>query len=53
MESLVSVSCPESAVCNSPMPTASIWQDILAQAVTGELMAAMNYRSLSTICDDP
>ena len=37
--------------CTSP--TAPIWQDILAQAVTGELMAAMNYASLSEICDDP
>ncbi len=53
MESLVSLNCPEPVVCNSALPTASIWQDILAQAVTGELMAAMNYQSLSTICDDP
>jgi rubrerythrin len=34
-------------------PTALIWQDVLAQAMTGELMAAMNYTSLSEICDDP
>ncbi len=53
MESLVSMNCPETVACNSALPTASIWQDILAQAVTGELMAAMNYRALSTICDDP
>jgi fatty aldehyde decarbonylase len=53
MESLTSLSCSEPVVCNSASPTASIWQDILAQAVTGELMAAMNYRALSTICDDP
>jgi fatty aldehyde decarbonylase len=53
MESLVSLNCPEPDACNSLFPTASIWQDILAQAVTGELMAAMNYRSLSSICDDP
>ena len=53
MESLVSLNRPEPVVCNSPLATASIWQDILAQAVTGELMAAMNYRALSTICDDP
>ncbi len=32
---------------------AAIWQDILAQAVTGEQLAAMNYASLSEICDDP
>ena len=31
----------------------TIWQDILAQAVTGEQLAAMNYTSLSEICDDP
>jgi fatty aldehyde decarbonylase len=34
--------------CHAP-----IWQDILAQAVTGEQLAAMNYTSLSDICDDP
>src|SRR5438045_7593747 len=34
--------------CHAP-----IWQDILAQAMTGELLAAMNYISLSEICDDP
>jgi fatty aldehyde decarbonylase len=34
--------------CHAP-----IWQDILAQAVTGEQLAAMNYTSLSQICDDP
>src|SRR4029077_8199009 len=27
--------------------------DILAQAMTGEVLAAMNYASLSEICDDP
>jgi fatty aldehyde decarbonylase len=32
---------------------APIWQDILAQAMTGELLAAMNYASLAEICDDP
>src|SRR5271168_2334973 len=39
--------------CTSLSTSAPIWQDILAQAVTGELMAAMNYASLSEICDDP
>src|SRR5206468_8107825 len=34
-------------------PTAPIWQDVLAQAVTGELVAAMNYGALAEICDDP
>ena len=53
MESLVSLTCSEQVVCNSNLPTTSIWQDVLAQAVTGELMAAMNYSALSTICDDP
>jgi fatty aldehyde decarbonylase len=53
MESLVSLNCSEQVACNSPLSTASIWQDVLAQAVTGELMAAMNYSTLSTICDDP
>jgi fatty aldehyde decarbonylase len=39
--------------CTSLSCNAPIWQDILAQAVTGELLAAMNYASLSEICDDP
>src|SRR5215467_8673575 len=39
--------------CSSLSPTTPIWQDILAQAMTGELIAAMNYTSLSEICDDP
>src|SRR5260370_11654120 len=34
-------------------PSVPIWQDVLAQAITGELLAAMNYASLSEICDDP
>ncbi len=34
-------------------PSVLIWQDVLAQAITGELIAAMNYTSLSEICDDP
>lgn len=33
--------------------TAEIWQDILAQARTGELVAAMNYSALAGICEDP
>lgn len=51
MESLVALNGSEHVVC--PSPNASIWQDILAQAVTGELMAAMNYTALSTISDHP
>ena len=42
--------CP-TIECTSP--TAPIWQDVLAQAITGELIAAMNYTSLSEICADP
>jgi rubrerythrin len=33
--------------------TTAIWQDVLAQSVTGELVAAMNYTALAEICDDP
>ena len=51
-ESLIRPGCStterESLVSSAP-----IWQDVLAQAVTGELLAAMNYTSLSEICDDP
>ena len=39
--------------CTSPSLTAPIWQDVLAQAVTGELMAAINYAALAEICEDP
>ncbi len=50
MEPLTSVNC--SAIeCTSLH--APIWQDILAQAMTGELLAAMNYTSLSEMCTDP
>jgi fatty aldehyde decarbonylase len=42
------------AVVASSIPLASlIWQDVLAQAITGELIAAMNYESLAQICADP
>ncbi len=41
MESFVSLNCSQPVIRNSPSPTASIWQDVLAQAVTGEFMAAM------------
>jgi hypothetical protein len=30
-----------------------IWQDVLAQVMTGELVAAMNYTALAGICEDP
>src|ERR1700677_4035381 len=39
--------------CTSLSPSAAIWQDVLAQAMTGELVAAMNYTALAEICDDP
>jgi rubrerythrin len=52
MEPVISVNCP-SIECCSLSASAPIWQDILAQAVTGELLAAMNYASLSEMCDDP
>jgi fatty aldehyde decarbonylase len=52
MESLIGLSCSTTA-CNSLSPSAPIWQDVLAQAMTGELVAAMNYTSLSEICHDP
>src|SRR5208282_3905489 len=52
MEPLIDVN--RSAMeCTSHFSTAPIWQDILAQAVTGELLAALNYASLAEICDDP
>jgi len=50
MGTLIGLNC-STVECTSL--TAPIWQDILAQAVTGELMAAMNYASLSEICKDP
>jgi fatty aldehyde decarbonylase len=52
METLVGINC-STIECTSLSPTAPIWQDVLAQAMTGELIAAMNYTSLSEICDDP
>jgi fatty aldehyde decarbonylase len=38
-----------------PTPTfaTSTWTDILAHAMTGELIASMNYTALAGICDDP
>jgi len=52
METLISLNC-STIKCTSLSPTAPIWQDVLAQAITGERLAAMNYASLSEICDDP
>lgn len=39
--------------CTSLSPTAPIWQDVLAQAMTGEMLAVINYTSLAEVCDDP
>lgn len=52
MESLIRPGCSMTEGV-SRSSTAPIWQDVLAQAVTGEMLAAMNYTSLSEICDDP
>src|SRR6266850_6553339 len=49
MESLMELETPTECAA----PTAPIWQDVLAQAVTGELVAAMNYADLAGTCDDP
>jgi rubrerythrin len=53
MEPVVNLNCSIPAECASLSTTAPIWQDILAQAMTGELLAAMNYASLAEICDHP
>ena len=53
MEPVLDLNCSLPVAYNSASSTAPIWQDVLAQAVTGELLAAMNYTSLSEICDDP
>jgi rubrerythrin len=52
MEPVIDLSCSLPSECTSLSPTALIWQDVLAQAMTGELVAAMNYTALSGICDD-
>jgi rubrerythrin len=52
METASSVN-DSTAVLSSAIPlAASIWQDVLAQAITGELIASMNYQSLAEICTD-
>jgi len=49
-----SAACLDRETLNcASQPVASIWQDVLAQAVTGEMVAAMNYTHLAEICDDP
>src|ERR1700731_3568049 len=52
MEPMISVNSSPME-CTSLSPSGPIWQDILAQAMTGEVLAGMNYASLSEICDDP
>jgi fatty aldehyde decarbonylase len=49
MDTSITLCQPDCAPISS---TAPIWQDVLAQAVTGELVAVMNYTSLAEICDD-
>jgi fatty aldehyde decarbonylase len=53
MEPVIDLKCSLPPAYSALSPSALIWQDVLAQAMTGELMAAMNYTSLSEICDDP
>ena len=53
MQHVTALNCSVPTEQTSLSPTALIWQDILAQARTGELVAAMNYTALSKICDDP
>ena len=53
MEPVIDLNCSLPSEIATLSPTALIWQDVLAQAMTGELMAAMNYTSLAGICDDP
>jgi len=53
MEPAVALNCPLPNECTSLSPNAAIWQDVLAQARTGELVAVLNYTALSQICDDP
>jgi fatty aldehyde decarbonylase len=53
MEPVIRVNDSLSNGCASSLLSAPIWQDVLAQAMTGELIAAMNYTSLAEICDDP
>ena len=44
---------PSPTEAASPDGNNPIWQDVLAQAVTGELIAVLNYSSLAEICTDP
>jgi fatty aldehyde decarbonylase len=53
MQPVVDLKCSLPNEGASLSPILLIWQDVLAQAMTGELVAAMNYTALSEICDDP
>src|SRR5271156_1850649 len=53
VEPVIDSKCALPAAFTLLSPSALIWQDVLAQAMTGELLAAMNYTSLAEICDDP
>jgi fatty aldehyde decarbonylase len=53
MEAALGVNSSPVDECTALSPIAAIWQDVLSQAMTGELIAAMNYTALSEICDDP
>src|SRR5216684_603707 len=53
MEPVIDLNCSLPSECISLSPNTPIWQDVLSQAITGELLAAMNYTSLSEICNDP
>src|SRR5580658_7160344 len=53
MEPVIGLNCSTAIECIPFLRGAPIWQDVLAQAMTGELVAAMNYASLSEICDEP
>jgi len=52
MEPLIGIDC-STVECTSRSSSTPIWEDVLAQAMTGELVAAMNYTSLAEICDAP
>lgn len=53
MEVVTSLNPSTGAEANPVSANVPIWQDVLAQAVTGELIAALNYSSLAEICEDP
>jgi len=52
METASSVNDSTAVVAGTIPLAALIWQDVLAQAITGELIASMNYQSLAEICTD-